>query len=105
MGQVDQIRQGDVFFELVDRIPKKARPVNTRVVATGELTGHAHMLTEGSGATLLLDDKDGMFVDASQGGSVVHEEHPTVELDGTYKITRQREYDPVAAERERKVAD
>ena len=103
-----QARQGDVLFEQVSSIPSNLKKRGNNVVAYGEATGHAHRLE--SNTAVLFDgegaEKGDMFLDSSAPATVEHEEHPTVNVPkGKFKITIQREYDSIAAERERKVID
>ena len=66
------------------------------VLARGEATGHAHVIT-GSGVEVLTDrdDVDRLFVQIVDRAHLVHEEHgPISVLPGSYRVVRQREYVP-----------
>jgi len=66
------------------------------ILARGEATGHAHVVT-GEGLTLLClpDDIESMFLHVRVYGRVGHEEHaPIPPPAGYYRIVRQREYVP-----------
>jgi len=66
------------------------------ILARGEATGHAHVVT-GEGLTLLClpDDIESMFLHVRVYGRVGHEEHAPIPLPaGYYRIVRQREYVP-----------
>lgn len=121
-------RQGDVMVTRVKgRAPATAKPIdrdNGRVVlAYGEVTGHAHAITDEGVALLTLESKEEMgaaarkllasagmsrmdlrdedvvgFLEVGRDGcELVHEEHGTHQYtEGTYVITRQREYSPEA---------
>lgn len=106
-----QARQGDVFFETipadkVNRLHKKADPI----LAHGEVTGHCHKICDPpiSELEMYTDEQGDIFVMNPNGPIFVsHDEHGTVELpQGKWiRITRQREYDPSEANRQRRVAD
>ncbi|GHJ45210.1 hypothetical protein Cs7R123_25520 [Catellatospora sp. TT07R-123] len=104
-------RQGDV---LVQPMAREALPVglvdaprdrgNRMVLAYGEATGHAHVLT-GDRVSLLCppDDPGTLYVIVEGYGRLGHEEHGAIGLPvGSYKVIRQREYLPGAI---RPVAD
>lgn len=123
-----QSRQGDVLITRVrGRAPKGATPVKRDagrvILAYGEVTGHAHAITD-EGVTLLeLDDQEAMgkaairllasvgikkpdlrgadvvgFLEVGEdGAALVHDEHDTHQFtEGLYLVTRQREYTPEA---------
>lgn len=99
-------RQGDVMLELVSSIPKNAKPVardrGRVVLAYGEVTGHAHAITE-EGVSLVEVDAGILYLDVQMEAFLRHEEHGTIALSpGKYKVVRQREYTPEAV---RNVAD
>lgn len=92
------IRQGDVLLVRV-RKPKMSREVENGprlILAHGEVTGHAHVLTseesvvhEAAGVTLLE-------VRAAMA-ALIHDEHATIQIQrGWYEVRRQREYSPEA---------
>ena len=84
------VRHGDVLLTPVDSIPADATPLPHRIVAEGEVTGHAHRLSSGR----LLESTSGQrFVDAGESCEITHEEHNTGTLTGLYLVTIQREYD------------
>jgi hypothetical protein len=97
------IRQGDVLFTRISRLPKGKRTKRASgVVAYGEVTGHSHALAfEDRGEAEVLEISDGLFVRVSEHGvsGVIfqHEEHGPVTLPpGNYRIVIQREYSPEA---------
>lgn len=85
------LAQGDVLLIGVDAIPKGAQSVADGVVALGEATGHAHRLAQK--ANLFRLSSGEMYVEALGGGSLVHEEHGALALDGLYRVVIQREFD------------
>jgi hypothetical protein len=127
-----QWRQGDVLIiKISDDVSHPTskeieRDEGRVVLAYGEMTGHAHAISD-MGCRLYVDDSsrisdtDAMGLISRTGGGIVeppepdrilvveesvtlsHEEHDPIALDkGTFRIRRQREYDPVAL---RTVAD
>jgi hypothetical protein len=104
-------RQGDVLVVAIDRAelptnlidaPRDAR--RRMVLARGEATGHAHVVT-GDRVALLCppDDPERLFILIEGYGRLVHEEHGPIALAaGAYRVVRQREYLPGAI---RPVAD
>ena len=108
MKQRKMYRQGDVLIERVNkshvnRSKTMEREGGKVILAHGEVTGHAHAIAEhnvhqyagGAGVT---------FLEIQEAVALLkHEEHGTIELpQGTYRVTRQREYSP---EEIRNVAD
>jgi hypothetical protein len=102
-------RQGDVGIQLVDSLPEglEFRPVKSVVLAEGEVTGHAHVLscaqklggkTDGTMFPLEIADKDGtMYLRIAEPLPLTHQEHATIEIaPGTYKVAKQMEYHPEA---------
>lgn len=104
-------RQGDVLVVRIDddRLPQNLIQAprdrrNRMVLALGEATGHAHVLT-GERVSLLCppDDPGRLFLKIEGHGRLVHEEHGPIPLPpGAYQVVRQREYFPGAI---RPVAD
>jgi hypothetical protein len=106
-----QARQGDIFFEEVKSLPEKEmKPKNDNIVAYGEVTGHSHKIMSPPMSELdsLVDEQGDIYVrSANQPIEILHDEHDPVVLEAGkwFCITRQREYDPLAVEKERKVQD
>jgi hypothetical protein len=96
-------RQGDVLVVPMSReefprglvqAPRDRR--NRMVLALGEATGHAHVLT-GDRVSLLCEpeDPDRLFLLIEGYGRLGHEEHGPIALSpGAYRVIRQREYFP-----------
>lgn len=105
---MEHYRQGDVLLVRVNGVPKNSRIQNDTVLAYGEATGHAHVLTADSSATQVqtFRDEDSQRLFASvMGGpaTVTHQEHKPITVGpGIYEIIGQREYIPGAI---RRVAD
>lgn len=102
-------RQGDVLIVPVKSLPKKLDAVDREqgrvILAHGEVTGHAHAITDQK-AALFRDPKlAAIFMNVSGDAPVAleHEEHATIHIPpGNYRVIRQREYSPEAV---REVAD
>lgn len=86
-------QQGDVTIQPAS-IPRGARTDAGRILAHGEVTGHAHRLTEASDG-LLVEIDGQLYLAVGEGGAtIIHEEHKPVELpQGDYRIGRVQEYD------------
>ena len=90
-------RQGDVLLMSVEEIPEGAKPKGRDggrvVLAYGEVTGHAHAITEPE--ALLLDAENGLFLQADETVTLRHEEHAPITVpSGSYQVIRQREFSP-----------
>lgn len=102
-------RQGDVLLVKttaeLSGFRQQTRDARSRIVlAEGEATGHAHVITH-RGAELYEGQLEARFLKVLADGGIelVHEEHATITIPpGTYRVVRQREYLP---EGERWVAD
>jgi hypothetical protein len=92
------VRQGDVLLMKVDGVPAKTKQLSTKIVAYGEVTGHAHRIEADAGDVVLVEDEEGnMFVRVKDSASIRHEEHGAIKLGkGDYKVVHQREYSPEA---------
>jgi len=107
-----QARQGDIFFREV-KAPPSGKGLALRqsgVLALGEVTGHRHAIRSPSWNQMLMyeDNEGGIYLfSEAEPIQVGHEEHDTITLPaGTWvHVYGQREYDPLAAERERRVLD
>lgn len=90
------VRQGDVVLVAVTEIPVDAVTVERDrgrvVLAYGEVTGHAHALTE-EGVTLLKAANQDVFLRVVEPASLRHEEHNRIDVPpGLYRVVRQREW-------------
>jgi hypothetical protein len=106
-----QARQGDIFFTTVKKLPTKTKKKNDNILAYGEVTGHSHQIVSPalSELEMVTDEVSGdIFVKSLREEiKVGHDEHTTITLPANewVKVSRQREYDPLAAEKQRRVAD
>lgn len=86
-----QYRHRDLLLESCKSIPTGGKVRNTNAILWGEVSTHAYRLHEGAIIDIDLDT----FLDVPNGGTVTHEEHNAITLPpGTYRVTRQREWDP-----------
>ena len=90
-------RHGDILVAPVQEVPADARPLQHLVLAEGELTGHAHRISERD-AAILFEASDGLFLRVTaQQATLAHQEHGPISLPrGEYRVWRQREYSPQA---------
>jgi hypothetical protein len=106
---MSQFRQGDIFFEAIgDSFPETLKKKTDGIIAYGEVTGHKHEVTSDlADATMFVDERGDILVQSKKDITIAHDEHGSVTLPAgpVYNISRQREYDPLSAERERQVAD
>jgi len=96
-------RQGDVLLVPVEpaAVPATAVPAprdrsGRLVLARGEVTGHAHVIS-GTGVRLLADrdDVDRLFLEIEEAGVLSHDERPEIAVPaGHYRVVRQRRYAP-----------
>lgn len=101
-----QYQQGDVLFIPVEHIPKEANRLagNCIVLAKGETTGHAHVITDTKSA-VAYELNGEMFLKVLAPVVPQHEEHKGFPVEaGVYKIGQVRELDWLEG-MERKVID
>jgi hypothetical protein len=104
-----QSRQGDIFFRSVSKLPKKGlKKKGDAILAYGEVTGHSHQVTTPiADCESYVDEQGDIYIRSDNPINVGHDEHNTIVLPAGQWIcvSRQREYDPLAANRERRVLD
>jgi len=107
-----QARQGDIFFRVVEKkdVPSNMKKYGSNILAYGEVTGHSHKITSPliSDMDSYVDENGDIYVlSALEEIKIGHDEHDVITLPANkwICISRQREYDPLAAEKERIVAD
>lgn len=95
-------RHGDVFIEMVEKLPVGLKPLRLQVLAEGEITGHAHRIKEPGTAKFFEGAQEGerFFIIEAPEVTLVHEEHGPIKLkQGNYRSWIQREYHPQAIRR------
>lgn len=91
-------QQGDVTIQPTT-IPVGTRKPAGRVLAHGEVTGHAHRLTEASDGLLVEIDGQLYLSVGEKGATITHEEHGAIEIPaGEYRVGRVQEYDHFSEE-------
>jgi hypothetical protein len=89
-----QVRQGDLLIESIDSIPaeaKQTKKTKDRILAYGEVTGHAHRLGDGT----VLELNGMTFFSIQSETKLTHEEHGEITFaPGNYRVTHQQEYSP-----------
>lgn len=87
-----KFRHGDVLINKVNEIGGKK--LNHLTLAEGEVTGHAHRITQGEAE--LYENDGALFLRVnSEEAILTHEEHkPLILPKGNFEITIQREYSP-----------
>lgn len=89
------IRQGDILLVRENvRPPKNIKPVLSVVLAEGELTGHAHVLTAETGV-VAWDNM--IWIVGDEPGALTHQDHDPVPAHVippgvTFRVVRQREF-------------
>lgn len=103
-----QARQGDIFFEQVSGPPKgkKLKKKDDPILAYGELTGHSHKVISPTmeEMEMIVDENGDIYAKSmTQEIRIGHDEHDLVIAPPNtwICITRQREYDYLAAEEDR----
>lgn len=88
-------RHGDLLVADAPELPQNARPLAHLILATGELTGHAHRILEQDAAQLFRAGDELYLRVTGERATLVHQEHGPISLPrGTYRVWRQREYTP-----------
>jgi hypothetical protein len=96
------LRQGDVLLEQVKELPKGLKKKESKLIARGEFSNHAHfavgevaVMEAENGDMYLNVDGDSTLEHLLEDSQVWTGEHTPVELGkGFYKVILQREYDP-----------
>ena len=105
-----QARQGDIFFKTVKNVPKNLKKKTDNILAYGEVTGHSHKIMSPSISEMesFVDENGDIYVLSPNSEiRIGHDEHDVIVLPKNEWIcvSRQREFDVLAVEKERKVAD
>jgi hypothetical protein len=98
------IRQGDVLLVPVSEVPMGSsvrRRDGRLVLATGELSGHAHVVRDEHAELVTSQWARELFLLVhGVAATLTHEEHSALTVPpGSYRVIRQREYVPESPER------
>jgi hypothetical protein len=93
-------RQGDVLLIRQEHLPDGAKELQREpsriVLAYGEATGHAHVVSAELSRAFALADGT-RFIQTKEGASLTHEEHAPIDMaPGVYRVVLQREYTNIA---------
>jgi len=101
----DFFQQGDVIVRKVETLPLNLKPLNHRILAEGEVTGHCHQIVEKELSDLYVDEKGNLFLHVEKPVTLKHNTHNPITIPtGDYAIDNVIEYDHFAEEA-RKVRD
>lgn len=103
------IQQGDVVMKSIQEFPKGERVMDdqmkSKILAYGEVTGHAHRLADPDNAVETFRILNVIYMNVNRPTMLGHEEHKTIEIPpGKYEIGIVRETDHMAGVT-RQVAD
>ena len=93
------IRQGDVLLRPVAALPPGLKPLESRTLAYGEQTGHAHVVIDGD---VFVGEDGKLYVEARHGSQLRHQdqsgavaEHLSLTLEpGIYEVRTEEDYSP-----------
>jgi len=105
MKNMKYFRHGDLDGRKIDKIPKSAKPLETKTLAYGEVTGHHHSFKSGQ---VLVYDGNGQkldvggeqievqkYIEVKEDAILSHQEHKEITVPkGNYAILQEREYSP-----------
>ena len=97
-----QYRQGYVYLQQILKLPKNLKKLDRKIVAYGEVTGHAHRFDcqLNDNVDLYEDENGALWVKVKSATSLVHEEHDTLTIEpGIYEYVPQRTYTPQGIQR------
>lgn len=90
---IKMYRQGDLLLKEVVRLPHKLREIKNKILAEGEMSGHAHIIVDGAVYETINMENNQMFAIAGKNTTLIHDEHNPIKLpSGLYHVIRQREY-------------
>ena len=85
-------RQGDVFLQYIEGVPKGAIKMSDTILARGEVTGHVH---EVIGDAELYERDGTLYIRVRSSAELRHQEHGPITLpQGNYEVGIQKEYTP-----------
>ena len=103
MSKRQGYQQGDVLILAANALPENAKPVKAGargyVLAEGEVTGHAHVITATPDVEMYEDSNGTLWLKVGVESEVTHEEHHAQTVaPGIYEVRRVVEVDPFADE-------
>ena len=95
MNAKNTAQQGDVVLKRIDGInltDVKVISKKRMVLAEGEATGHAHVITEDDSELVMMGEK--ILLNLKNTATLVHEEHNPITLEkGIWEVGKVNEYD------------
>jgi len=90
----NQLQQGDVWLEKVDRMPEKIKVIREDgILAYGEKTGHKHQL-EDTNIKIYESENHMFFVEVEKPVKLKHDEHKEILINpGIWEFGQVREKD------------
>jgi hypothetical protein len=93
------MQHGDVLITRITTIPAQAVKTAERILARGEVTGHAHRLLDDADVEVYEHEGTLFLRVGPEGAGLTHEEHGVgVISPGAYRVGRVQEYDHFANE-------
>lgn len=95
-GEKMILQQGDVLLEKVEKIMGKETGSDERgyVLAQGEVTGHAHRITETTFVKMYRTDDGHTYLQVKKTVPLEHEEHKVLIIEpGEYEVRKVQEFD------------
>lgn len=93
------IRHGDIMLKPVaapKALGERSKPGERLTLATGEATGHAHVL-HGLAVAHVPVQRNRALIEVLEPSALRHEEHREITVPpGWYEVIRQRVYTPIA---------
>ena len=91
------LQQGDLLLRKVEKMPsgKEIKPTERGLVlAEGEATGHAHVITEIQAATMIKTSDGKMYLKVVKTVPLKHDEHHIIIIEpGEYEVGKVLERD------------
>ena len=95
------IQQGDVIMKQISALPDGERThdkqTREKILAFGEVTGHAHRLADQANTAKVVRVMGQLYMIIAEATELTHEEHNTIVVPpGTYQVDIVREADHMA---------
>lgn len=94
-------QHGDVLIKssVIPQEAKREKIADKVILAEGEITGHAHVLTDVKDKVETFKHGNALYMRVKQPVIVKHEEHKSLTIQpGDYMIDRVKEFDPFEEE-------